>query len=109
MKYAFQKMRLEAKSLYALIQIWAEMHLTVADDSTAIIIGYGYTYDIAGAFSDLVLDWEATILLPKENLNLEPGEYDLFMVGEALYAFRDQQQFSIPDMPVVVVVVSVVE
>lgn len=108
MKYAFQKMRLEARSLYALIQTWAEMRLAVTEDSAAIT-GYGYTYDIAGAFSDLVLDWEATILLRRDGLNLRPGEYDLLTLGEELYAFRDQRQYPVPDGPVVVEVVSVAE
>ncbi len=108
MKYAFQKMRLEAQSLYALIQTWAEMHLTLTEDS-ATITGYGYTYDIAGAFSDLVLDWEATILLPRDRLDFALGEFDLLTVGEELYAFRNQQQYPVPDGPVILEVVSMPE
>ncbi len=57
---------------------------------------------ITGAFSDLVLDWEATIRLPQQP-GLEPGEYDLGMMEEdQRYAFRNQQRYPIPDSPVVV-------
>ena len=108
MKYAFQKMRLEADSLYSLINNWVETHLTVTEGA-AIIIGYGYAYEIAGAFSNLVLDWEATIVLPRAELELENGEYDLIMLKEKLYACRNQQKFLLPDGPVVVEVVSVPE
>ena len=108
MKYAFQKMRLEADSLYALINNWVETHLTVTEGAAAII-GYGYAYDIAGAFSNLVLDWEATIILPRAELDLENGEYDLIMLEEELYACRNQQKYRLPDMAVAVEVVSVPE
>ena len=108
MKYAFQKMRLEADSFYALINNWVETQLVVTD-SSACIIGYGYAYEIAGAFSDLVLDWEATILLPRQALGLEAGEYDLSMLEEGLFAFKGQQRFPLADRPVVVEVVSVEE
>ncbi|MCB9040363.1 MAG: hypothetical protein H6557_27380 [Lewinellaceae bacterium] len=106
MKYAFQKMRLEADSLYALINNWVETHLTVTEGA-AVIIGYGY--EIAGAFSNLVLDWEATVLLPRAGLELENGEYDLIMLGEELYACRKQQKYLLPDLAVTVEVVSVPE
>ena len=108
MKYAFQKMRLEADSLYALINNWVETHLTVTEGA-AVIIGYGYAYEIAGAFSNLVLDWEATVLLPRAGLELENGEYDLIMLGEELYACRNQQKYLLPDLAVTVEVVSVPE
>ena len=108
MKYAFQKMRLEADSFHALINNWVETQLVVTD-SSARIIGYGYAYEIAGAFSDLVLDWEAAILLPRQELGLEAGEYDLSMLEEGLYAFKDQHRFPLADRPVVVEVVSVGE
>ncbi|MCO6488459.1 MAG: hypothetical protein J5I98_08580 [Phaeodactylibacter sp.] len=108
MKYAFQKMRLEADSLYALINNWVETHLTVKED-TAVIIGYGYAYEIAGAFSNLVLDWEATIILPREELDLENGEYDLIILEKELYACRNQQKYLLPDMAVTVEVVSAPE
>ncbi len=101
-------MRLEAGSLYALINNWVETQLVVTE-SSARIIGYGYAHEIAGAFSDLVLDWEATIVLPRQELSLETGEYDLFMLEEGLYAFKDQQRFPLADQPVVVEVVSVEE
>ncbi len=105
MKYAFTKMRLEAPSFYKLIMNWVETQLIVTPDS-ARIIGDGYYYEIAGAFSDLVLDWEATILLP-EHPGLETGEYDLAMVEDQLHAFRNQQGYPLADGPVVVEVVSV--
>jgi hypothetical protein len=107
MKYAFQKIRLEAGSFYALINNWVETQLIVSD-SGARIIGYGYAYEIAAAFSDLVLDWEAAILLSQEP-GLETGQYDLSMLDEGLFAFKDQQRFPLADQPVVVEVVSVEE
>ncbi len=101
MKYAFTKMQLEAPSFYKLIMNWVETQLIVTEDS-ARIIGYGYYYEITGAFSDLVLDWEATIRLP-QHPGLEPGEYELGMMEEdQLYAFRNQQRYPIVDSPVVV-------
>ena len=102
MKYAFTKMQLEAPSFYKLIMKWVEMQLIVTPDS-AHIIGDGYYYEIAGAFSNLVLDWEATIRLP-QHPGLEPGEYELGLMDDQLYAFRNQQRYPIPDSPVVVLV-----
>ncbi len=99
MKYAFTSMRLEAPSLYALFMKWVEAELIVTEDS-ARIVGYGYYYEVAGAFSDLVLDWEATIPIP--NPGLQPGEYELDMLDGQLYAFRNQQRYPVPDGPVVV-------
>ena len=81
----------------------------IVTESSARIIGYGYAYEIAGAFSDLVLDWEATILLPRQALGLETGEYDLSMLEEGLFAFKDQQRFPLADQRVVVEVVEVEE
>ena len=74
----------------------------VVTENSARIIGYGYYYEIAGAFSDLVRDWEATIYLPQ--LGLEPGEYELNTVDGQLYAFRNQQRYPVPDSPVEVLV-----
>lgn len=51
-------------------------------------------YEVAA--SDITVDWEA-------------GEYDLSMLEEGLYAFKDQQRFPLADRPVVVEVVSVEE
>ena len=81
----------------------------IVTESSARIIGYGYAYEIAGAFSDLVLDWEAAILLPRQELSLETGEYDLSMLEEGLFAFKDQQRFPLADQRVVVEVVEVEE
>ncbi len=106
MRFAFTSMRLEAPSLYKLIMKWVETQLIVTEND-ARIIGYGYYYEIAGAFSDLVFDWEATILLPHPGL--EPGEYELNTIDGQLYAFRNRQRYSIPDGPVVVEVESVPE
>lgn len=80
---------------WALINNWVETQLIVTE-SSARIIGYGYAYEIAGAFSDLVLDWEATILLSQEP-GLEAGQYDLSMLDEGLFAFKDQQRFPLAD------------
>ena len=102
MKYAFTKMRLEAPSFYNLIMNWVEMQLVVTE-SSARIIGDGYYYEIAGAFSNLVLDWEATILLT-QHPRLETGEYDLGLMDDQLYAFRNQQRYPVPDSPVEVLV-----
>ena len=104
MRFAFQNMRLEADSLYALVANPVEMQLQVTDGE-AVIVGYGYPREIAGAFTELVLDWEATILPNEDEFDLEPGEYDLLMVNEELFACKDQEKQAIPDMAVVVEVV----
>lgn len=108
MRFAFQKMQLEAESLFALIQTWAEMQLIVSED-TAAIIGYGYSDEIAGAFSILVFDWEATIPLPRHELDLPEGSYDLIRSNGLLHACRNQQAYPLADRPVRVEVVSVPE
>lgn len=104
----FQNLRLEADSLYALINDWAQMQLTVAHDY-AVITGFGFHADLAGAFSALVPDWEASIFLPTTYLDWETGTYSLELVDEKCYASRNQQGFLLPDVPVVVVVVSMPE
>ncbi len=108
MRFAFQKMQLEAPSLYALIDTWAEMQLEVTD-SAAVIKGYGFSHEIAKAFTTLVLDWEAKIFLARESLSLDPGTYDLVRVDEALFACRDQQKYLVTDRGVAVEVQSVIE
>jgi hypothetical protein len=108
MRFAFQKMRLEADSLYSLIMNWVEMQLFVTKEET-YITGYGYYYEIAGAFSDLVFDWEANIYLPQHKLELEEGSYDLIMVDEKLHACRNQKGHIVEDGPVIVEVISVPE
>ncbi|MBK8654699.1 MAG: hypothetical protein KBG02_06965 [Haliscomenobacter sp.] len=108
MPFAFQKMQLEAGSLFALISTWTEMQLIVSEDA-ATIIGYGYSDEIAGAFSVLVFDWEATVLIPKEELDIPPGSYDLIRDKETLYACKEQQAYPLADRPVRVEVVSVPE
>jgi hypothetical protein len=108
MKFAFQKMRLEAASLNSLIMNWVEMQLFVTKEKT-FITGYGYYYEIAGAFSNLVLDWEAYIYLPNHNLNLEEGAYDIAEIEEGICAFRNKKKYFIGDGPVVVEVISVPE
>ncbi len=80
----------------------------IVTESGARIIGYGYAYEIAGAFSDLVLHWEATILLSQEP-GLEAGQYDLSMLDEGLFAFKGQQRFLLADQLAAVEVVSVEE
>ena len=63
MPFAFQKMQLEAGSLFALISTWTEMQLIVSEDA-ATISGYGYSDAIAGAFSVLVFDCDASVVIP---------------------------------------------
>jgi len=101
-------MQLEADGFYDLINTWAEMQLVVTKDS-ATIIGDGYTYEIAGAFTILVFDWEASIPLSKEGLGLSEGSYGLIREGAIVYACKDQQGYPLPDRPVTVEVLSVPE
>lgn len=101
MKYAFQKMQLEAKGFYDLIGTWAEMQLIVTDDS-AVIVGDGYTSEIEEALTILVLDWEATIPLSGPGLELPTGSYDLTRKGATVHACMDEQFFPLADRPVVV-------
>ena len=108
MKFAFQKMRLEADSLYALVSTWAEMQLQLTEDG-AVITGYGFAHEIAEAFTNLVLDWEASIFFPEGNLSLESGTYELIFIKEKLYACRDQEKLLLEDTPVVVQVTSAPE
>jgi hypothetical protein len=108
MPFAFTYMRLEASSLYTLIANTAELQLTVGEE-TARITGYGFAFDIEEAFSTLVLDWEATVLLDRAKTGLPGGEYDLIYLEDRLYATRNQQKFPLPDLPVEVEVKSVPE
>lgn len=108
MRFPFPKMQLEADGFYDLINTWAEMQLVVSEDS-ATIIGYGYTYEIAGAFTTLVFDWEASIPLSRESLGLSEGSYGLIREGDIVYACKDQQAYPLPDRPVTVEVVSAPE
>jgi hypothetical protein len=103
MKYAFQKMQLEAKGFYDLIGTWAEMQLIVTDDS-AVIVGDGYTSEIEEALTILVLDWEATIPLSGAGLELPAGSYDLNRKGDMVHASQGQTSYPLPDRPVVVAV-----
>lgn len=108
MQFAFQKMRLETESYQSIIGAWVEMQLQVTPE-TAVLIGYGFTPEVAEGFTLLVLDWEATVTLPREGINLETGHYGLILIDEELYACRDQQKYRLADGPAVVEVVSVVE
>lgn len=108
MPFPFQKMQLEAPSLYALISTWAETQLVVEKDR-ATIIGYGYQREIAGAFSLLVFDWEATISLDRSTLAIQDGTYGLIRAGDHLLGCKDQQTYPIPDQAVRVEVLSVLE
>ena len=108
MKFVFQKMQLEAGGFYGLINTWVEMQLVVTEES-ATIIGYGYTYEIAGAFTMLVFDWEASIPLSKESLGLSEGSYGLIREGDIVYACKDQQAYPLPYRPATVEVVSAPE
>ena len=94
-------MRLEADSLYALIAAWADMQMIVTEESISIK-GNGFVYDIAKTFSSLVQNWEASILLPPGELDAKPGNYDLLLVSEGLYACRGKQKLLLKDGPVVV-------
>lgn len=108
MPFAFQKMQLEADSLLALVSTWAEMQLIV-EETSATIIGYGYTDEIAEAFTILVFDWEATIILDRSQLEIPIGSYDLIRSDDQLFACKDQQSFILMDQPVKVAVLSVPE
>lgn len=110
MPYAFQQMRLEAESLYALINTWAETQLEVRPDA-AVIVGYGYNEAISEAFTLLVFDWEATIHLDISDLDIPLGAYRLIrsQTTYLLYACSKEDSYPIPDRPVVVEVVSVPE
>jgi len=105
MKYAFQKIQLEADSFYALITTWAEMQLEVTEDS-ALIRGYGFAPEIAEAFTTLVLDWEAEIRLPEIPDGLTPGAYDLIELDGLVYACREGEKFRLADGEVSVEIVS---
>lgn len=97
MKYAFKHITLHAESLYALINDWVEMQLLVEEEK-AYLFGYGYAYEIAEAFTTLVLDWEARIYMPTPTL--PPGQYDLVMLEEGLYACQKQQKWLLEDREV---------
>jgi hypothetical protein len=96
MKYAFKTLQLEAPGFYDLIGTWAETRLRVTD-TDATIAGYGFTRDIAAAFTTLVLDWEARIILSAA-AGLSPGEYELIHREDGIvYACRGQQSYPLPD------------
>jgi hypothetical protein len=107
-QFPFQKMRLEAGSFYDLINTWAEMQLVVTEDS-ATIIGDGYVHEILEAFTVLVFDWEASIPLSKEGLDIPEGSYDLSRMGDIVHACTNQKAYPLPDRPVTVEVVSMPE
>lgn len=98
-------MQLEAASFYSLISAWVEMQLLVTDEQAAIS-GYGFREDIAEAFSTLVLDWEASIFLPRGAIALPPGAYSLIRLGDEAFACRGQQKFPLEDHAVMVEVLS---
>ena len=99
MKFAFTTLQLEAPGFYDLIGTWAETQLRITD-TDARITGYGYTPDIAAAFTALVLDWEARIILSAP-AGLRPGEYDLIRRDDGIvYACRGQHSYPLPDGPV---------
>lgn len=108
MRFAFQKMQLEANGFYDLINTWAEMQLVVTKDA-ATIIGDGYTYEIAKAFTALVFDWEASIPLTKTGLNIPEGSYDLSRQGDIVHACTAQEAYPLPDRSVTVEVISAPE
>jgi hypothetical protein len=107
-QFPFQKMRLEADGFYDLINTWAEMQLVVTKDS-ATIIGDGYAHEILEAFTVLVFDWEASIPLSKESLDIPEGSYDLSRMGDIVHACTNRQAYPLPDRPVTVEVVSMPE
>ena len=110
MQFAFQKMRLEAEGFFDLINTWAEMQLVVTKDS-ATIIGDGYAYEIAKAFTLLVFDWEAAIPLDRAALDIPEGSYDLIRDEDKneVHACRGERYYVLHDRPVRVEVVSVPE
>jgi hypothetical protein len=104
MKYAFTQLELQADSFYDLIGTWAEMQLVVPDEGAAYLHGYGFTADIAAAFSALVLDWSARIELPADSVQLEPGEYELIRLETGVYACRGGEKWLLGDVGCRVVV-----
>ncbi len=108
MKYSFRNLRLKADSLYAIVSAWSDMKLLVSPQS-ARIINAGFSHEVAQAFSTLVMDWEASVLLPKEKLPLEIGLYDLILIKNSLYACREQHHYLLGDMDVVVEVATLEE
>lgn len=96
MKYAFKTLQLEAPGFYDLIGTWAETRLRVTE-TDATIAGYGFTQDIAAAFTTLVLDWETRIILPGP-AGLPVGDYDLIRRDDGMvYACHGQQAYPLPD------------
>lgn len=104
MKFVFQKMHLFADHLYALIVNPVEMQLQVTED-TARIVGSGFGRDIEGAFSLLVYDWRAVIVLDRADVDLPPGEYYVMLDGERVIAGKDEVFCVLPNGAVVVEVV----
>lgn len=105
MSQPFQQLQLEAPSLYALIETWADTQLLISEEE-ARIVGTGYPQGIAEAFSTLVFDWEATTFLLRETLPLAEGAYDLILKDGQLSACRGRESVLIKDQPVQVEVVS---
>jgi len=103
-------MQLEAEGFFDLINTWAEMQLVVTKDS-ATIIGDGYAYEIAKAFTLLVFDWEAAIPLDRAALDIPEGSYDLIRDEDKneVHACRGERYYVLHDRPVRVEVVSVPE
>ena len=104
MKYAFKQLELQADSFYGLIGTWAEMQLVVPDEGPAYLHGYGFTADIAAAFTALVLDWSARIELPAGAVQLEPGKYELIRLEEGVFACRGGEKWLVEDVGCRVVV-----
>jgi hypothetical protein len=99
-------MQLEAPSLYALIESWADTKLQISEDE-ARIIGCGYPKLITEAFTSLVFDWEATTFLLRETLPLAEGTYELVLKDGLLLACKDPETCVIKDQPVQVEVLPV--
>jgi hypothetical protein len=101
MKYTIQKIRIEADSLYTIIDNWNKMTLEVRNDS-AVLSGDGFAYDIAEAFNTLILEWEAEVALTNVPDELHPGKYELMEKEGTVYAVHHEERYEIEDQDAVV-------
>jgi len=104
MLYPFTHLELQADSFYDLIGTWAEMQLVVPAEGPAYLHGYGFTQDIATAFTALVLDWTARVELPPGSVQLEPGTYELIRLEAGVFACRGGEKWLVEDLGCKVVV-----
>ena len=117
MPYQFHTAQFYTDSLHALLATPIEFQLEVgpraadAEVAPATILGDGFPLEIQAAFSQLVLDWEATIHFPLPAAEAPPaGTYALTWGQDgALHATSDDAYYPIADRAVVVGLLSVPE